>query len=117
MVLHVSMGGEGGVSDGGLHFSVGEGCSMVGIGFDRGGVQKKIIGWGGVPDICNEFMNQALKKRITFLAIKKICYECLQPVEVGHNAKLYKKRLSCITSNKRHPAPLHGYIPTNMSHW
>ena len=101
----------------GFIFKWGRGVPWWELVLIGGGGSKKIIGWGGVPDICNEFMNQALKKRITFLAIKKICYECLQPVEVGHNAKLYKKRLSCITSNKRHPAPLHGYIPTNMSHW
>ena len=66
-----------------------------------------------VLDRCNAFMNQTLKERIKFLARKKICYECLQPMEDGHNAMLCMKRLPCITCKERHPAPLHGYIPKN----
>ena len=58
-------------------------------------------------------MNQTLKERIKFLAKKKICYGCLQPMKDGHNAKSCKKRLSCITCKERAPTPLHGYIPKN----
>ena len=66
-----------------------------------------------ILDKCNAFMNQTSKERIKFLARKKICYRCLQPMEDWHNAKSCKKRLLCITCKERHPAPLHGYIPKN----
>ena len=58
-------------------------------------------------------MNQTLEERIKFLARKRICYGCLQPMEDGHNAKSFKKRLPCVTCKERHPTPLHGYIPKN----
>ena len=58
-------------------------------------------------------MNQKLKERIKFLARKKICYGCLQPMEDGHNAESYKRLLLCITYKDRHPTPLHGYVSKN----
>ena len=66
-----------------------------------------------ILDRCNLFMNQTLKERIKFLARKKICCGCLQPMEDGHNAKSCKKRLPCITCKERHPTSLHGCIPKN----
>ena len=66
-----------------------------------------------ILDRCDAFMNQTLKGKIKFLARKKICYGCLQPMENGHNARSCKKRLSCITCKEMHPTPLHGWIPKN----
>ena len=54
-----------------------------------------------------------IEVRIKFLARKKVCYGCLQPMEDGYSAKAWKKRLSCITCEEKNPAPLFGYIPKN----
>ena len=43
-----------------------------------------------ILDRCNAFMNQTFKERIKFLARKRICYGCLEPMEDGHNAKSCK---------------------------
>ena len=64
-------------------------------------------------DSCNAFLNQTLKERIHFLARTKIYYGSLQSMEDEHNPKSYNKRLSCITCKKKHPTPLHAYIPEN----
>ena len=42
---------------------------------------------------CLEFMDMALKDRISFLSKKKYCFGCLQPMKPQHNAKTCDKRL------------------------
>ena len=55
-------------------------------------------------DNCEDFMSKGLKDRIKFLARKKYCFGCLQPMEKGHNAKTCTRRLSCRTCKGGHPA-------------
>ena len=37
-------------------------------------------------DNCPSFLEKTLRERISFLAKKKFCYACLQPMKQGHNA-------------------------------
>ena len=62
-------------------------------------------------DNCEDFMSKGLKDRIKFLARKKYCFGCLQPMEKGHNAKTCTRRLSCRTCKGGHPTAMHGYVP------
>ena len=46
-------------------------------------------------DNCGRFMEVTLKERIKFLAKKKYCYGCFQPMTYSHNAKVCTRRLTC----------------------
>ena len=42
---------------------------------------------------------------------QKQCYECLQPMSDGHNAKTCTSKLMCNSCKGNQPTPLHGYVP------
>ena len=65
-------------------------------------------------DRCDKFMKITLKERIKFLAEKKYCYGCLQPMSDSHNAKTCTRQLSFSSCKGNHPTPLHGYMPKVM---
>ena len=59
-------------------------------------------------------MEVTLKERIKFLAKKKYCYGCLQPMSDSHNARTCTRPLSCSSCKGNHPTPLHGHMPKVM---
>ena len=65
-------------------------------------------------DRCDKFMEVTLRERLKFLAKKKYCYGCLQPMSDSHNARTCTRRLSCSSCKGNHPTPLLGYIPKVM---
>ena len=61
-------------------------------------------------DNCPSFLEKSLREWISFLAKKKFCYACLQPMKHGQNAKTGDQRLSCRSCKGKHPTAMHGYI-------
>ena len=59
-------------------------------------------------------MEVTLKKRIKFLAKKKYCYGCFQPMTDSHNEKTCIRRITCSSCKWNHQTSLHGYIPKVM---
>ena len=59
-------------------------------------------------------MEVTIKERIKFLANKKYCYGCFQPMASSHNAKTCTRRLTCSSWKGNHPTHLHEYIPKVM---
>ena len=62
-------------------------------------------------DNCPSCLEKTLREQISFLAEKKFCYACLQPMQQGHNAKTCDQRLSCRSCKGNHPTAMHRYIP------
>ena len=65
-------------------------------------------------DRCDKFMVVTLNERIKFLAKKKYCCGCFQPMTDSYNAKICTKQLNCSSCKENHPTNLHGYIPRLM---
>ena len=64
-------------------------------------------------DRLGKFMEVILKER-KFLAKKKYCYGCFQPMTDSHNVKTCTRQRTCSNRKVNHPTPLHGYIPKVM---
>ena len=59
---------------------------------------------------CKEFIEKALKERITFFVQQKQCHGCLELMSGGHNAKTSTSKPICSSCKENHPTLLHGYV-------
>ena len=61
---------------------------------------------------CQEFCKKDVKERKEFTKSKGLCFGCLKQ---GHVSKYCKKRKTCDTCGKLHPASLHGDVRKEMN--
>ena len=58
---------------------------------------------------CKYYLQQTLEERSKLVFQKKLCYGCLEPMTMEHNAKDCKHRLTCKICRISHPAGLYRY--------
>ena len=60
-------------------------------------------------DEYEEIFKKTVKERSSLIDKKKLCYGCLEPMTMEHNAKDCKHRLTCKICRISHPAGLYRY--------